>query len=62
MERTHCLCCGVPSRGLAASFVLEGVPLGVDGLFLAFTPFSFVLLIFLPFTGVPEDVSVLEVL
>lgn len=45
-----------------ASFVLEGVPLGVEVLFLAFTLLSLVLLIFLPFTGVLEDVSEAEVL
>lgn len=42
------------------SFVLEGVPLGVEVLFLAFTLFSLVLLSFLPFTGVVEDVSEAE--
>lgn len=62
MERTHGLCCGVASRGRVASFVLEGVPLGVEVLFLVFTLFSLVLLIFLPFTGVLEDVSEAAVL
>lgn len=41
---------------------MEGVPLGVEVLFLAVTLFSLVLLIFLPFTGVLEDVSEAEVL
>lgn len=62
MERTHGLCCGVTSTDCVASFVLEGVPLGVEVLFLAFTVFSLVLLNFLPFTGVLEDVSEAEVL
>lgn len=62
MERTHGLCCGVASTGCVASFVLEGVPLGVEVLFLAFPLFSLLWLIFLPFTGVLEDVSEAEVL
>lgn len=62
MERTHGLCCGVASGGRVASFLLEGVPLGVEVFFLAFTLFSLVLLTFLPFTGVLEDVSEAEVL
>lgn len=55
VEQAHGLCCGVASKG--CSFFLEGVPLGVEVLFLALTPFSFVLLAFLPLTGVLEDVS-----
>lgn len=62
VERTHGLCVGVASTGWVASFFLEGVPLGVEVLFLAFTLFSLVLLVFLPFTGVLEDVSEAEVL
>lgn len=62
MERTHGLCCGVASTGAVAPFVLEGVPLGVEVLFFAFTLFSFVLLTFLPFTGVLKDFSEAEVL
>lgn len=62
MERTHGLCCGVASTGRVVSFFLEGVPLGVEVLFLAVTLFSLVLLIFLPFTGVLEDISEVEVL
>lgn len=62
VEWTPGLCCGVPTRGWIASFVFEGVPLGVEGLFLEFTHFSLVLLTFLPFTGVLEDVSEAEVL
>lgn len=62
VERTHGLCCGVASTGCVASFVFEGVPLGVEVLFLALTLFSLVLLVFLPFTGVVEDVSEVEVL
>lgn len=62
MDWTNGLRCGVASRGRAASFVLEGVPQGVEVLFLALTVFSLVLLTFLPFTGVLEDVSTLEIL
>ncbi len=62
MELTHGLCCGVASTGCPASFVLEGVPLGVEVLFLAFTLFSLLWLVFLPFKGVLEDVSEAEVL
>lgn len=61
MERTDGLCVGVASTGVA-SFFLEGVPLGVEVLFLAFTLLSLVLLVFLPFTGVLEDISGAEVL
>lgn len=60
MELTNGFRCGVASRGRVASFVLEGVPQDVAVLF--FTLFSLVLLTFLPFTGVPEDVSAVEVL
>lgn len=51
MERTHGLCCGVASAGGGVSFFLEGVPAGVEVLFLS------LLLTFFPFTGVLEDDS-----
>lgn len=51
-ERAHGLCCGVASAGRGVSFFLEGVPAGVEVLFL-----SLLLLIFFPFTGVLEDAS-----
>lgn len=62
MARTQGLNCGVASKGFVVPFVLEGVPLGVEVLFLALTLFSLVLLTFLPFTGVLEDVSDAELL
>lgn len=62
MERTHGLCCGVASTGCVASLVFDGVPLGVEVLFLALALFSLVLLVFFPFTGVVEGVSEVEVL
>lgn len=52
VERMHGLCCGVASAGGGVSFFLEGVPAGVEALFL-----SLLLLTFFPLTGVLEDDS-----
>lgn len=51
-ERMHGLCCGAASAGGGASFFLEGVPAGVEVLFL-----SLLLLTFFPLTGLLEDDS-----
>lgn len=52
VERMHGLCRGVASAGGGVSFFLEGVPAGVEVLFL-----SLLLLAFFPLTGVLEDDS-----
>lgn len=52
VERMHGRCRGVASAGGGVSFFLEGVPAGVEELFL-----SLLLLTFFPLTGVLEDDS-----